>query len=150
MTTEKDAHYLPEDDQPDVEQTTDQGHTEQEKVPLTLEEELMELATELGFIETEQLRQLRETVSPLLPEADSLQLIVEYQNLAREATQSPVDASDPGDQLGVLIAEAAVVYRSGRAEDARSELETAQLYAINLGDLPLSEYLQSILDDLVE
>jgi len=143
MPTERDERsHLPE-------QHHDQDHgNEPEEQPVSLEDELLDIASDLGFVEPDSLKTLRESISLGMPEASSFQIIAEYQAQARDLTPGYSDPLQGNVVLGVNIAGAAVILRSGRYEDAREELQTIIMAAENMNQPDVADYLADILQEI--
>lgn len=147
MSTERDDRHFHEQANPDQrrDQTND---SEAEQLPITLEDELLEISLDLGFIEPESLKTLRESIQPGMTQESTFQIIAEYQRQARDLTPGESDPLEGNVVLGVNIAGAAVILRSGRHEDAREELQTIIMAAENMNQPDVADYLADILHEI--
>jgi hypothetical protein len=124
------------------------GHTdpdpEEEHRPQSLEAELMSLAEELGYRESDRARALREQLRSGLTDEQSFRLIAEYQNQLREDTPPDQDPAVGDIIMAVNILGVGAMIRCGRFDDARDALSDAIALAEQQGQQDLADYLNDL------
>jgi len=121
----------------------DEIETKREPVQ-SLEARLFEIATELGFRETQGLRKIRDKLTPAQLIEESSRIIIEYQNLGEREVEANEDRG-PRPQIGLLVAMSAIKYGNGFIDASREDVEDAIEYARNIEDFVTVNKLMSIL-----
>lgn len=113
---------------------------------ISIEQRLFNIAVDLGFTETPELRNIREQCKPDLLLRESRKLIKQYQNLASQQVgeeQKPRDYSPV--QAGLMVASAGLLYRNGLIKESEGDLGKAHLYLREMGDLENAKKLMTVL-----
>lgn len=118
---------------------------EQEQVKPGADEILIKYAAEIGFIETDQVRQLRME----LPEIETLDAFTskatDYQNLGEQQVDRCSDNIRPKAQIGLIVATAAIYYKQGLFSDSTDTLKDAVEYADQMGYKEIVNKIMAIL-----
>lgn len=112
--------------------------------PPPLGKRLYDIAAELGFYETPELRQVRDKLAPDQLTQDSIKIIIEYQKLGEKVVETNADRG-PRPQIGLIVAMSAIKYTNGFIDESREDVEDAIEYAKNIGDFETLNKLLAIL-----
>ncbi len=122
---------------------------QEHEVP-TIADKLLNAAREMGFVETQQLRDIR---SKLLPNQSHEELVLitsEWQDAARKMVEEGKGGTFYKKQIGLLIASAALYSKIGMNESSYEEINDAIDYASNMGEASIVDQLKSILSEREE
>lgn len=123
---------------------TREGSSEVPKQPL--EQRLGQIASDLGFNETNALKEIRVRLNPQQSLKDSVEIIIKYQRLGEKI--AAVRPDDYRPQIGLVVALAALKHGNGFIDDAKENIQDAMTYARNAGDMEtLSRLMTILLDD---
>lgn len=124
--------------------------TEQTQSP-----DLAHLPTELGFIETEELKGVKQRLLDAFSSGDPESQLPHLSDLYQAAGQEELEKIEGGDterytkgQIGFIVAQANMYYQAGQFGLYRSQLNDAFTYADNMRYDELAAQIQAALDNI--
>lgn len=121
------------------------GEGGERHIDLPIEERLQNLAQELGFIETEELKEVKDRFLDSRDEKKDKAIVDEYHRLAIKQVNQQPDKSLPRAQIGLNIALAAMYRTRGYSADYQISMKNALHYASRAGDYETVNQLLAVL-----
>lgn len=117
--------------------------------------ELAHLPTELGFIETDELKQTKQRLLEAFATGDPESQIPHLSDLYQAAGQEELEKIEGTEseryskgQIGFIVARANMYYRAGQFGLYRSQLNDAHIYADNMRYNEVAAQIQAALDNI--
>ncbi len=110
-------------------------------------DKLLNAAREMGFVETQKLRDIRSKFIPNQSHEELVLITSELQDAARKMVEEGKEGTFYKKQIGLLIASAALYSKIGMEESSYEEINDAIDYASNMGEASIVDQLKSILSE---